>query len=290
MVANLQPMAGGHLEIRQLKTIEDCRLMKPVMARVWGTEFVVPDHLSYKIAKYGGVVLGAFIGGEMVGFTLSFPMYHNYLHGLYLHMIGVVPEHHSGGIGMRLMVALGQAALIKGHRMLTWTYDPLESPNARLYIGKLGAVCNEYMPNYYGSLDDQRNRGAETDRFQVQWWVETPRISMLLEQAMGGVDPRSLVAAGMQASEVAEDAVVINEVRSASGGLIQSAEPRLDLRGKELLLRVPKDFQAIKVQNPDLAQSWRLTTRTIFTTYFARGWTATGFLPGQDFNTYVLQK
>lgn len=276
--------------IRDIKSIEDCQAMQPVMAQVWGSEFVVPYHLSFKIAKYGGVVLGAFIGGQMAGFTLSFPMYQNFLHGLYLHMIGVLPEFQSHRVGMRLMIGLGKAAIARGHRMITWTYDPLESANARLYIGKLGAVCNEYMPNYYGMLTDQRNRGAETDRFQVQWWVSTPRVAMLLDQSSPGMDPGRLVAAGLHESEVAEEAELINDVEARGDAFLVGQDPRLDLRSRELLLRIPRNFFDIKQVDPGLAQQWRLQTRQVFTTYFARGWTATGFLPGTEFNTYVLQK
>ncbi|MDB4896226.1 MAG: hypothetical protein JWN15_2488, partial [Firmicutes bacterium] len=284
------PIESCEVEIRPLKSIEDCLLMQPVMARVWGPEFVVPDHLSFKIAKYGGVVLGAFINGALVGFTLSFPMHQNYLHGLYLHMIGVVPEYQSARVGLRLMLSLGRAAAAIGHRMVTWTYDPLESPNARLYIGKLGAICNEYKPNYYGILNDQRNRGAATDRFQVQWWVETPRIAMLLEQSVRGADPTQLVAAGLNQAEVGGDALAINDVSTRPDGLLVPGVPRLDLKGQDLLLHIPVDFHEIKQQDQELANCWRMQTRSVFTAYFARGWTATGFLRGDRFNTYVLQK
>jgi predicted GNAT superfamily acetyltransferase len=69
-----------------------------------------------------------------------------------------------------------------------------------------------------------------------------------------------------------------------------SAEPRLDLRRGDLLLRIPKSFQTIKEQDHELASQWRVYTRSVFTNYFGRGWTVTGFVPGIHYNTYVLQK
>lgn len=278
------------ITIRELRSTAEHELMHPIMKQVWGPEFVVPSHLSYKMAKYGGVVLGAFSDHEMIGFVLSFPMYHNYLHGLYSHLNGVLPEYQGFRVGFRLKLAQGVAALARGHRMITWTYDPLESPNARLNIGLLGAICNEYMPNYYGVMTDSRNRGIETDRFQVQWWLETPRAAVLLEQYQRGIDLRDMTAAGLQATEIAEDGDVINDVHLRPDGLLESEAPRLDLRSRELLLRIPKSFQEMKHRNKTLAIDWRSVTRSAFSSYFARGWTATGFLPAESYNTYVLQK
>ena len=36
--------------------------------------------------------------------------------------------------------------------LITWTFDPLMSHNARLNISNLGAVCNTFLPNEYGEL------------------------------------------------------------------------------------------------------------------------------------------
>jgi hypothetical protein len=56
----------------------------------------------------------------------------------------------------------------------------LESKNARLNIAKLGAVCNTYIRDYYGTLRDDLNRGLATDRFQVDWWIASRRIETRL--------------------------------------------------------------------------------------------------------------
>lgn len=276
--------------IRELQSVDDHLRMQPIMERVWGREFVVPSHLSYKMSRYGGVILGAFVDEVMVGFTLSFPMYQSYLHGLYIHMTAVQPEYQSHSVGQRLRLTLGLQARARGHRMVTWTFDPLEAPNARMNIGKIGAICNEYLLNHYGTLNDNRNKGIETDRFQVQWWVETPRVAMMLEQYSRGVDVKEIPNAGVQEIEVPEDAVVANGVIIRPDGLLAGEPPTLNLKARDLLLRVPRSIQEVKAREADLAHQWRMQTRSFFTHYFARGWTVTGYLPGDQWNTYVLQK
>ena len=88
----------------------------------------------------------------------------------------MLPEWQSRGVGYALKVAQREAVLQQGLRLITWTYDPLESKNARLNIAKLGAVCNTYIRNYYGELRDDINLGLATDRFQVDWWIASSHV------------------------------------------------------------------------------------------------------------------
>ena len=59
----------------------------------------------------------------------------------------------------------------QGIDLITWTFDPLEARNAWLNFGKLGAVCNTYLRNVYGNLQDGLNAGLPSDRLQVDWWI-----------------------------------------------------------------------------------------------------------------------
>jgi len=92
----------------------------------------------------------------------------------------VLPEWQSRGVGYALKVAQREAVLNQGVRLITWTYDPLESKNARLNIAKLGAVCNTYIRDYYGELRDDLNRASRRIGFQVDWWVASRRIETRL--------------------------------------------------------------------------------------------------------------
>ena len=122
--------------------------------QVWpGTDLdVVPLHLLTTVAHNGGLVLGAFHGDRMVGFLLGFlgtdegqpnrPALARLKHCS--HMLGVLPEYRGQHIGYQLKLAQRDYVSVQGVRLITWTYDPLESRNARLNIARLGAVCNTY--------------------------------------------------------------------------------------------------------------------------------------------------
>ena len=96
------------------------------------------------------------------------------------HMAGVHPEFRDSGQGYLLKRAQWQMVRQQGVERITWTYDPLQSRNAKLNIAKLGAVCNTYIPNYYGQMRDGLNIGMPSDRFQVDWWVNSNRVQQRL--------------------------------------------------------------------------------------------------------------
>jgi predicted GNAT superfamily acetyltransferase len=58
----------------------------------------------------------------------------------------------------------------------------------------------------------------------------------------------------------------------------ECADRAVDLDGKRLLVEIPMGFTDMLSRAPDLALAWRLATRQIFTTYFARGYRAVDFM------------
>src|SRR6185436_11873728 len=83
------------------------------------------------------------------------------------HQLGVLPAYRDQDIGYRLKLAQRDWVNLQGVRLITWTYDPLESRNARLNIARLGAVCRTYRREPYGVMEDTLNAGVPADRFQV---------------------------------------------------------------------------------------------------------------------------
>jgi predicted GNAT superfamily acetyltransferase len=145
----------------------------------------------------GGLVVGAFLDEELVGFVFGFP-------GIEFTPDGPRPKHCSHMLGhparaarcrRRLRaearaVADGPPGRVIDH--ITWTYDPLLSRNAYLNIAKLGAVCNTYRRSEYGDLRDGLNAGLPSDRFQADWWIHTRRV----ERRLGKRRAPSLEAGG----------------------------------------------------------------------------------------------
>jgi predicted GNAT superfamily acetyltransferase len=159
------------MEIRSLSRLEEFSQAEALQGQAWNCpdREIVPAHLLQAQAGHGGCVLGAWQESELVGLVYGFPTGLDYL---YSHLAAVSPALQGRGLGERLKRAQGEWAQRKGLRRVVWTFDPLQVANARLNLNKLGAVGQRYKVNYYGPLDDELNRGVETDRLEVDWWQQ----------------------------------------------------------------------------------------------------------------------
>ena len=274
---------------------------------VWpGSETdVVPLHVLVTVAHNGGIVIGAYpkdqdsvenfsetseIRSPLIGIVFGFP-------GLYFtpdgprpkhcsHQLAVLPEYRSKGLGYLLKRAQWQMVRHQGLDLITWTYDPLLSRNAFLNIARLGAVCNTYLREAYGDMQDELNVGLPSDRFQVDWWVNTRRVhSHLNSQPRTNLDLNHYLTA---------DAKVINPSIHVKDHWPRPTEPNYQdspaLELPLLLVEIPADFQSLRSADQSLALEWRISTRAIFETLFAQGYLATDFihLRGESPRSYYV--
>src|SRR5512141_2788721 len=181
-------------EIRPLLTIEEFHAAENLQRVAWNSDDldVTPTHVMLTAAKNGGIVLGAFAGEQLIGFVFGFlgagehrfgpeaPVAVRLKHCS--HQMAVLPEWQSKHVGYALKLAQRETIIGQKLRLITWTFDPLESKNAHLNILKLGAVTNTYLRNVFGELRDGLNQGLATDRFQVDWWIASRRVETRLKQ------------------------------------------------------------------------------------------------------------
>jgi predicted GNAT superfamily acetyltransferase len=274
-------------EIRPLKTLAEFHAAEELQRAAWGSADIdiAPLHVMLTIAKNGGVVLGAFTPDQLIGCVFGFigasdqsitKLKHT------SHQMGVLPEWQSRGVGYALKVAQREAVLKQGLRLITWTYDPLESKNAHLNISKLGAVCNTYIRDQYGELRDDLNLGLATDRFQVDWWIASSHVE------------RHLARKQTTLSDCIDEGVtILNSVDRNECGLPVCANPIDSPRPDRFLVEFPADFQAIKRADNALAIAWRLQVRSICEAAFAAGFTVVDDVhePGARARSfYLLQK
>ncbi len=272
-------MTGVATRLRILETPEEMELIEELQRHIWpGNETeIVPSHIMLTAIHNGGLVIGAFNDVDnLVGFVFGFP-------GLYLtpdgprpkhcsHMLGVLPEYRDYGVGFSLKRAQWQMVRHQGLDRITWTYDPLVSRNAYLNITKLGAVCNTYLPNEYGQMHDELNVGLPSDRFQVDWWINSQRVNHRLSKR---ARPRLSLE-----QYLAAEPVLVNDTYIDGDGLLCPAGTHHPLPAGEALLMVeiPPDFQHIKSQAPEAALEWRSHLRGIFQESFQAGYLVTDFV------------
>ena len=283
--------------LRILETPEELLAVEQVQRLTWpGSETdIVPSHLLQAAVHSGGLVIGAFHtddqgAEEMVGFVFGFiglemsqhdpvPMHHS-------HMLAVVPAHRGQGLSFRLKRAQWQMVRRQGIEHITWTFDPLLSRNAHLNIHSLGGVCSRYLPNYYGEMRDGLNAGLDSDRFEVDWWLNSKRVNRRLSY-----DPRPRLRRkdfeAVQA-EVLNLASFDPEGRPVPPSQVDAIP---EYQQKLVLVEIPANFQSLRSAAPDLARSWRLQTRGIFEYLFQAGYLVTDFIHERDENPrsfYVL--
>jgi predicted GNAT superfamily acetyltransferase len=281
--------------VRPLVTQEAFRAAEDLQREVWpGSELeVLPLHLLTTVANNGGLTLGAYHGERLVGFLMGFlgtdegpsdrPALTRLKHCS--HMLGVLPAYRDQNVGYQLKLAQRDFVSAQGVRLVTWTYDPLESRNARLNIAKLGAVCATYKREVYGLMRDGLNAGLTSDRFQVDWWLTSARVKERLFGQRAPLVLSSFTSAGAE---------ILNPTTLGPDGLPRPAERVLGLAGSLALIEIPADFQAIKARDIALAAAWRAHSRALFEAAFGSGYWVTDFffetLSGRLRSFYALSR
>jgi predicted GNAT superfamily acetyltransferase len=247
-----------NIVIRKLISIEDIRLVQPLEQLVWAAN-PIPVHQTFTAAKNGGLVIGAFLEDELVGFSYSFPGFANGKPFLCSHMLGIHPDYQLMGIGKMLKDEQRKLAIEMGYDLITWTFDPLETRNAYLNTSKLFGICGIYLPNWYGEMEDGLNKGLPTDRFKIEWWISSERVEENWAPQLATYSRPFEIGK----SEIGNPVLLLDE---------ENIPTNID--GIEI--PIPEHIQLIKKSEPSLALEWRMKIRTIFQTLFASGYALIG--------------
>jgi len=166
------------IEARFLTEYRDFSEAVQLQKLIWGWDEIelIPLRLFIVASRIGGMVHGAFDGGEMVAFSLAIPALKPAGKAyLYSHMLGVKKEYRNAGVGRLLKLEQRKEALARNIDLLEWTFDPLEVKNAYFNIERLGAVVRRFVPNLYGTTSSPLHAGLPTDRCIAEWWLAHPR-------------------------------------------------------------------------------------------------------------------
>jgi len=255
---------------RDLTTLEEFSQVVELERTIWGPGYVdvVPVPIFAITVKRGGILAGAFTSDRMIGFVYSVAGIKRGKPTQWSHMLGVLPEFRSDGIGHRLKLLQRERALSMGLDLIEWTYDPMQALNAHLNFTKLGVIVEEYEINVYGTSNSPLHAGNPTDRFVAEWNIAEPHVAGRLARKPGEMRVRT---------DEVRDVAAVNVVAGGSGAWPSCADVRLGLDARRVAVQIPMDFTEMLIEAPALALEWRLATREIFTTYFARGYQAVDF-------------
>lgn len=275
-----------NLNIHLIETPEEMKLIEDLQRTIWpdSETDIVPMHMLITAVHNGGLVLGAFVEEKLIGFLFGFPGLEGTPDGPRpkhcSHMMGILPDHRDGGAGFALKRAQWQMVRHQGLDHITWTYDPLLSRNAHLNIAKLGAVCTTYRRAEYCEMRDGLNAGLPSDRFQVDWWINTRRVERRLsKRARRPLKLENFSKADLQP---------LYSLHSQAEGWSRPPEHFSPLDGKLALAEIPSDFGPLKEADFALARDWRFFTRELFETAFHSGYIVTDFVYDGGYSFYVL--
>ena len=169
--------------IREIEGLAEMREVEQLQREIWGVADldIYPTLALKPQQEVGAILIGAFADGRMVAFVFGFP---GILDGetiIHSDMLGVLPAYRSHNLGYLLKCAQREAAIARGVKRITWTFDPLQSRNAHLNFAKLGVIADRYYVDYYGTTSSFLHRYG-TDRLWVTWLLESERVEARLRQ------------------------------------------------------------------------------------------------------------
>lgn len=270
--------------VRPLETMDEIIAAEEVQRITWNMNDleIVPAHVFHALQDSGAILLGAFDDDQLVGFVFGVlgadpaPEQADQTAAarlkMYSVMTGVLPGYQQHDVGYRLKMGQRDLALKFGIDLITWTYDPLESLNARFNIGKLGVICRRYRRHFHGNMSGI-NTGLQTDRFEVEWLIAGDRVAARADHKWQPPELKALLAGG---------ATLVNGASVNEADLPVPPADTVPVSDGSALVEIPSNFQAIKRADIQLARQWRAHTRAIFEGLFGSGFAATDFVQNED--------
>lgn len=272
----MKTIDGAALVIRPLQSWREYLQAEELQNVVWQMpdwRDVVPANLLITAHKNGGVLLGAFdANSQLVGFAFSFlgsiQEGERKILKQCSHMLAVLPEYQGQKLGEKLKFAQRLATLAQGVALMTWTYDPMLALNANLNLVRLGAIARHYIVSAYGEMTDGLNAGLPSDRFEVEWWLNSPRVQACAQMSPARQTWEEAAQQGAQKLfEIETDTRDLPRIHRVR-------EPSADT----ILLDIPANLAAVKSADAALALDWRMQTRQMFQNCFNAGYAAVDFV------------
>ena len=263
--ADAAARASG-VQVRELAEVDDLQRLCALVDEIWHPEPTNPPvtaELLRALAYAGNYVAGAFSGGQLVGACVGF-FESPAAHAMHSHLAGVSPRVAGRHVGFALKLHQRAWALARDVTSIAWTFDPLVCRNAYFNIVKLGAAPAEYLPDFYGEMDDLINAGDDSDRLLAVWPLAADAVISASQGAGSAADASLLRAAG---------AAVALDIDADGLPAIRDPGPR----AATVLVRVPLDIETVRRHHEPVARRWRHAVRQVLGGLMSDGAGVAGF-------------
>jgi predicted GNAT superfamily acetyltransferase len=254
------------VQIRELAEVDDLQRLCVLVDEIWHPEPTNPPvtaEFLRALAHAGNYVAGAFAGDQLVGACVGF-FASPAAHAMHSHIAGVSLRVLGRHVGFALKLHQRAWALSRDVTTIAWTFDPLVCRNAYFNVAKLAALPAEYLPDFYGAMDDVINAGDDSDRLLVHWPLAADSVARASQGAGSAADASRLRAAGA-AVALDIDADGLPAVRDT------------DLLAPTVLVRVPLDIETVRRHHVAVARRWRHAVRQVLGGLMSEGARVAGF-------------
>ncbi len=164
------------MQLREIRGADELHAVERLQKEVWSVADleVLPAIHMIAAREVGAILIGAFDGGEMLGFVYGFPGFEGEHRVIHSDMLAVREAYRDQGVGRALKMAQRDAALERGVDRITWTFDPLQARNAYLNLVLLGVTASRYLRDFYGETTSPLHM-LGTDRLWATWFIAHDR-------------------------------------------------------------------------------------------------------------------
>lgn len=262
------------MEYRILTEMHDLEVLCELEREIWASPERELAPIVVRVSTLrGGLAIGAYDSGRMIGMLWAFPALRGSECILWSFVAGVLPEYRGANIGFELKQIQRRWALERGYRVVGWTFDSMRSQNANFNLRRLGAYVQDFIPNLYGEINDALNVGLPTDRYEVTWDLRDPRVEAA---ARGEIIPAYSGDPLALPSLLAFDSAQVTAANTIPDGLAG------------FRLEIPGDYAAVMRDRPDLGRPWQTALRELSMAAFKRGFRAVDVVRESGRCWYVL--
>lgn len=210
-------------------------------------------------------------GDKPIGFLAAFADFDQNGPFWYGARMGVDERYQNKNVGEVILQHFYDCAVKRKIPRVRWTYDPLQSRNGYIYLRRMGVIVKEIGFDYYSAVftNDHFNRGISTDRFVVEWYINSKRVrSRMVDGIIPEFDHSLLVPER-----------IVNEIVIDNNGFELHGE-KFVFNSEEtpIFIEIPYAQEKLLKSSREQAQSIRNKCRALFMHYLARGYIVTDFV------------
>ncbi|MBD0863978.1 GNAT family N-acetyltransferase [Gordonia sp. zg691] len=263
------------VEVRELSSPDELEELMRIFDDVWRpdpTNRPVGTDMLRALVHTGNYVAGAYIGDDLAGGSVGFfatPVGE----ALHSHITGVTRRGRGHQVGYTLKMHQREWALSRGLSTITWTFDPLVARNAHFNITKLGATPVHYYEDFYGEIGDELGGDADSDRVLMSWDLGSGDSGSGVGGSGSGSAGSGSVGSGSAGSDsvdelLAEGAVSVIDVDDPSRPVAHHERVTPETA---VVVAVPRDIEAMRVNAPLEAARWRIELRDALSPLLVEG-------------------